>query len=268
MGETISIVSQKGGVGKTITAVNLAAALALAGKRTLLVDCDPQGSATSIAGIYKKKNALTLEDGLLGRASLSKIMAQSCVYYLQVIPAPFGRTHQAANLSTAPGAERMLKNFLMEDSWNFDYIILDTPAALGMLTLSALAAADSVLIPIQCEYLAYRSLKQTMQTLVTVKNAYRLPLQLAGILFTMVEEDARLARVIVRSARRRMGGRVFETQIPRNEQLRESPVYERPLVVQDIFSVGAKSYIALADEIMKRKFNIQSHGRRNPAWPK
>ena len=253
MGETICIVSQKGGVGKTLTAVNMAAALALAGKKTLLIDCDPQGSATSISGVYKRKFLLTLEDGLLGRAPLHRIMAQSCVYYLQVVPAPFGRTHQAANLSSAPGAERVLKNFLMDDSWRFDYIVIDTPASFGMLTLSALAASDSVLIPVQCEFLAYRSLQQTIQTVVTVRNAYRLPLELAGILFTMVEQDAGLSHVIVRSARRRMGERVFETLILRDAQLRDSPAFERPLVVQDIFSIGAKCYIALAAEVMKRR---------------
>jgi chromosome partitioning protein len=258
MGETICIVSQKGGVGKTLTAVNLAAALALDGKRTLLVDCDPQGSATSISGTYKKKFTFTLEDGLLGRAPLNRIMAQSCVYYLQVIPAPIGRTHQAANLSSAPGAESVLKNFLMDDSWYFDYIIIDTPASFGMLTLSALAASDTVLIPTPCEFLAYRSLKQTMQTLVAVKNAYRLPLQLAGILLTMVDEEARFSRAIVRSARRRLGGRVFETLIPHSEQLRESPIFERPLVVQDIFSIGAQSYLALAAEIMGRRSRAAS----------
>jgi chromosome partitioning protein len=257
MGETICIASQKGGVGKTITAVNLSAALALAGKRTLLVDCDPQGSATSISGIYKKKFNLTLEDGLLGRATLSKITAQSCVYYLQVIPAPFGRTYQAAHLSSAPGAEMVLKNFLMDDSWYFEYIVIDTPAAFGMLTLGALAASDSVIIPTQCEYMAYRSLIQTMQTLITVKNAYRLRLKLAGILFTMADGESQYSQEIIRVARRRLGDRIFDTIIPRDRQLQESAVFERPLVVQDIFSKGAKSYTALASEIIERNQRLE-----------
>lgn len=253
MGVVLCVISLKGGVGKTLTAVNLSAALAVAGKRTLLVDCDPQGSATVLSGTYKKRFALNLEDGMLGKAPLDKIKVQSCAYHLHVIPAPFGRMQQAYSVNFAPGSERVLEGLLKEAAGGYDYIVIDTPAAFGFLTLNAIVASNAVMVPTQCEYLAYRSLKQTMQALTSIKRAHRLSIKLAGILLTMYDAGEKVSELIMQSARRRLGSRVFRVLIPRDAGLRESTALERPLVVQDVFSIGARSYKALAEEIMAQK---------------
>jgi chromosome partitioning protein len=252
MGMTICIVSQKGGVGKTITSVNLAAAMAMSNRLTMLVDCDPQGSATAISGTYRKKREFSLLHGLVGQASAADIQLQTCLYYLKLVPAPVGLHRPDATLMRVPGKEALLRNFLKEPKRFFDYVLIDTPAAFNLLTLNAVVAADAVLIPVQCEYLAFRSLNQTMQALNFIKKEYHPHLALAGILLTMYDAGAGLSARILQTARRQFGKRLLNTVIPRSSKLRESPSLEIPLVVDDVTSVGARSYMDLAKELMER----------------
>jgi chromosome partitioning protein len=260
MGITICIVSKKGGVGKTLTAVNLSAALAMSGRRTILVDCDPQGSASATACLLKGKTGLTLREGLLGRASAQDLLAQSCLYNLGVIPAPMTYLQPNDHIVAVPAAENLLKNFLLDAKQDSDFIVIDTPATFGMHTLNAIIAADAALIPIQCEYLAFRSLHQTMQALIFFAEKYNPSLKLAGILLTMYDADAHISTRIVQSARKRFGKSLLQTIIPRDTHLRDSPASAKPLVVEDSTSAGARSYIQLAGEVMHRlksNFNTQ-----------
>jgi chromosome partitioning protein len=235
-----------------LTAVNLSAALAMSGRRTILVDCDPQGSASSTACLLGGKPGLTLREGLLGRVSAQDLMAQSCLYNLGVIPAPMTYLQPNDHLITVPAAENLLKNFLLDAKKNSDFIIIDTPATFGMHTLNAIIAADAALIPIQCEYLAFRSLHQTMQALIFFAEKYNPSLKLVGILLTMYEADAHISTRIVQSARKRFGKSLLQTIIPRDTHLRDSPASAKPLVVEDSTSAGARGYIKLAGEVMHR----------------
>lgn len=252
MGNRICIVSRKGGVGKTLTAVNLAAALASFNRRILLIDCDPQGCATAIAGTYQKKFKFTLTDGLLGRVPLRELTAQTCLYRLKLVPAPFDLIRPETTLTKVPEPERLLGKLLSAATDDFDYIIFDTPAAFDLLSLNAIVAADAALVPIQCEYLAFRSLKQTLRVLMSLKAKYGLSLKLAGILLTMYENGDRLSARIVASARERLGNRLFETVIPRSNDLRDSPSLEKPLVIDNYASLGAQRYLKLAQELQAR----------------
>ena len=253
MGHTICIVSQKGGVGKTITAVNIAAALAIAGQRTLLIDCDPQGSATASVGIYDKKHGVAFQQAFQEINLAAEVITHSCLELLKVIPAPSEILQNDAIPISMPGKERFLHSLLARFRADFDYIIIDTAAApASFMAVNAIITSDSVLIPLQCELLAFQSLRNTLRTLIFIKKKHHLKLKLAGVLLTMHDHGEDISERIVRSARKHIRHRLFETIIPRSTQLRESASFRRPLVVQNSASSGAQSYFQLAKEILAK----------------
>ncbi|MCK5630889.1 MAG: ParA family protein [Nanoarchaeota archaeon] len=256
MAKVICVFNQKGGVGKTLTAVNLSAALALAGKRALLVDCDPQGSATAISGASQKHFSFTLEDAIMGQVQVKDIIVQSCLYHLKVFPAPTAMSFSILHPPLATGNEKLLKRMLDGLRSDFDFIVIDTPSSHEIFTVNAPTAADAVLIPLQSEYLAYRNLKKNLEILQPIKKAHNPDLKLVGILLTMYDEDGDISRRIFQSIRKHLGSHLFDTIISRDVKIAESPALEKPLVVTDVNSVGAKNYLKLADEVMVRMQRI------------
>ena len=256
MRKIICIFSQKGGVGKTLTAVNLSAALALAGKRTLLVDCDPQGSATAISGAYQKHCTFTLEDAIMGRVQVKDIIVQSCLYNLKVFPAPTAMSFSLLHQPFATANERLLKHMLDGLRSDFDFIVTDMPSDHEIFTVNAPTAADAALIPLQSEYLANRNLNKNLEILQAIKKAHNPDLKLVGILLTMFDEGSYISRRIFQSIRKHLGTELFDTIIPRDIEIAESTALEKPIVVTDANSVGAKSYLKLANEVMVRMQNI------------
>ncbi len=251
MGRTICIVSQKGGVGKTITAVNLAAALAIAGQRTLLIDCDPQGSATSSVGIYDKTPGEAFKQAFQEINLMAEVITPSCLELLKVIPAPYETSQNEIMPISMPGKEKFLHSLLARFRADFDYIIIDTAAApASFMAVNAIITSDSVLIPLQCELLAFQSLRNTLRTLIYIKSKHHLKLKLAGVLLTMYDKGEDISERIVQSAIKHIRHRLFATIIPRSTQLRESATFKRPLVVQNSASSGAHSYFRLAKEIL------------------
>lgn len=256
MAHVIAIANQKGGVGKTTTAVNLAASLAIAERRTLLLDSDPQGNATSGVGIAKETVELSLYESLVeGRPPGDSILGISALPFLRVLPATQDLVGAELQLVDRTNREAQLRQVLdgLQDS--FDYIVVDCPPSLGLLTLNVLAAANAVLIPIQCEYYGLEGISQLLNTVRLVQQNFNPGLAINGVLLTMYDSRLNLCRQVAEDAKEYFGAKVFVTPIPRNVRLAEAPSFGKPILLYDVQSVGAKSYLAVAQELMRRVEN-------------
>lgn len=250
MTKTIAVANQKGGVGKTTTAVNLAAALAVAEMHVLLVDADPQANATSGAGIQRGSFRRSLYHGLVLDEQLQNIIQSTELPFFRVLPADRNLTGAEVELINIDKREYKLKEILSSVENDYDFIIIDCPPSLGLLTLNALTAADSLLVPIQCEYFALEGVTELFDTLARIRRILNPSLTIEGLLLTMYDERTNLSAAVAADLRDFYGQQVFETVIPRNVRLAEAPSHGKPIILYDIRSRGAESYLQLAKEVM------------------
>jgi chromosome partitioning protein len=254
MSRVIAIANQKGGVGKTTTAINLGASLAVAEKRTLVVDIDPQGNATSGLGVEQRESLTTIYDVLVGdRGARDAVMPEIHFPFLDLIPSTRDLVGAEIELVGVPHRERVLRQALEGLRERYDYVLVDCPPSLGLLTLNTLTAADSVLIPIQCEFYALEGLSQLLNTIRLVQRGLNPALDIEGVLLTMFDRRLNLSRQVAAEAREYFGNKVYRTAIPRNVRLAEAPSFGQPIVLYDVISQGAQAYLALAKEVLSRR---------------
>jgi len=246
----IAIANQKGGVGKTTTAVNLGASLAASEQKTLVIDCDPQGNTTSALGFPKDPARRTLYQTLILDEPIERVTLDAQVEGLDLIPSDKNLVGASVELVLMENREFRLKAAISGIKEKYDYILLDCPPALDLLTLNALAASDSVLVPIQCEYLALEGVSELLDTLMRLRRTINPSLAIEGILLTMYDDRTTLSKQVAADLRSFFGGQVFETVIPRNVRLAEAPSHGMPVMFYDIHSKGAESYIQLAKEVI------------------
>jgi len=248
MGKVIAISNQKGGVGKTTSAINLSSSLAVAEKRTLLLDFDPQGNASSGSGVHD--NSTTIYEVISGDVTFPEAVCHTAIPFLDVLPADRRLAGAEIELVDANEREHFLRRALSGQQDQYDFIIIDTPPSLGLLTLNALTAADSILIPIQCEYYALEGLSQLLSTVQLVQRSLNPQLRLEGVLLTMFDRRLKLSNQVADEAIDYFGETVYQTKIPRNVRLSEAPSFGKPILLYDVTCVGSKSYLDLAQEVI------------------
>jgi len=253
MGRVISVASQKGGVGKTTTAINLGACLAQESRRVLLIDIDPQGNCSSGLGVNGNDQALSTYEVLIGQSEVKEALQSTALANLDLLPAGQRLSGAEVELVGMMARETRLKNALATIRDQYDYVLVDSPPSLGLLTINSLTASDSVLIPLQCEYLALEGLTQLISAIRLVQDHLNPSLRIEGVLLTMFDARLNLSQQVADEARKFFSDRVYRTVIPRNVKLSEAPSFGKPIVLYDAHSTGAESYRELAREVLEHE---------------
>ena len=256
MGRIIAVANQKGGVGKTTSAINITAALAAAEKQVLLVDADPQGNSTSGLGLDKDNLNGSLYDLYTGSRTIDEIIARTILPYLAIIPSNIELIGAELELAAKEGRESILRNALEPLRHRYDYVYVDCPPSLSLLTLNALVAADSLLVPMQCEYYALEGISMLLRTFNLIKDSFNPALEIEGILLTMFDGRNTLANQVSDELRKHFGDKVYKTIIPRNVTLAEAPSHGKPVILYDVRSKGSQSYLELAKEIINNEAGV------------
>lgn len=257
----ITVANQKGGVGKTTTAINLATALAAIGEQVLIVDLDPQGNASTGLGIDRRERRVSSYDVLTGEASVAEAAMPTAVPGLSIVPSTLDLLGVEMEISAAPDRVLRLKNALRAASMRYEgysYVLIDCPPSLNLLTLNSMAAADSVLVPLQCEFLALEGLSQLLETVEQVRATINPDLTIQGIVMTMYDGRNNLANQVVDDVRANMGDTVYETVIPRNVRISEAPSYGKPAILYDLRCSGSQAYLQLASEVIRRERRLKA----------
>ena len=252
LGRVVAIANQKGGVGKTTTAINLGTALAACGKRVLLIDIDPQGNASTGLGIHNSVRSVTTYNVLLDEARLSEAVIRTHIPGLDLVPSVVDLSAAEVELVERPRREYRLRDALAGADRDYDYVLIDCPPSLGLLTVNALVAARSILVPLQCEFFALEGLSLLLRTIDRVRRSFNAGLEVQGVLLTMFDRRNNLAQQVATDVRSFLGKRVYDTVIPRNVRVSEAPSHGLPVLLYDFRCPGAQAYVQLAGEVLRR----------------